>query len=73
MIAALDDAAAFDHENLIGAADRGKPVSDDKGGAALHELSEAGLDHPFGLGVERTGSLVKNEDARLGQQRPGDG
>jgi hypothetical protein len=33
--AALDDLAAFEHQDLIGAADRGESVRDDEGGAAV--------------------------------------
>ncbi len=35
--------------------------------------AEAGLDHGFGLGVERTGGLVEDEDARVGEDGAGDG
>ena len=38
---ALDDAAGFDHQDLIGAADGREPVRDDERGAALHQVSEA--------------------------------
>ena len=73
MVAALDNEAAFDDKNLIGAADGGEPVGDDEGGAALHELVEAGLDHGLRFGVERAGGFVENEDARLGKKGAGDG
>ena len=36
--AALDDLALLDHQNLVGAADGGKPVGDHERGAALHQV-----------------------------------
>ncbi len=64
MRAALDDAAAFDHQDLIGAADGREPVGDDERRAALHQVREALLDQRFGFGVEAGRRLVENEDAR---------
>ncbi len=63
----------LDNENLIGAADRGRAVSDHECGAALHKLVEAVLNHGFRFGVERAGGLVEDENARLGQQCACDG
>ena len=73
VVAALDDEAAFDDEDLVGAADGGEAVGDDEGGAADHELVEAGLNHGLGLGIERAGGFVEDEDAGLGEQGAGDG
>jgi hypothetical protein len=50
-----------------------KPVGDDEGRAPLHQLAQPGLDHGLGLGIERTGGLVEDEDARLRQQGAGNG
>ena len=49
--APLDDLAGFQHENLVGAADRGKPMRDDKRGAALLELLQPLLDERLALAV----------------------
>src|SRR5579863_6767676 len=65
VVAALNDSSLLHDQDLVGAADGGEPVGDDEGGAVLHELRESGLDHGLGLGVERTGGLVEDEDARL--------
>ena len=73
MGAAFDDLALLDDEDLVGAADGGEPVRDDEGRAALHEVAEAVLDHRFGLGVERAGGFVEDEDARVGEDGAGDG
>jgi hypothetical protein len=48
-------------------------VGDDEGGSALHQEVEAALDQGFGLGVERTGGLVQDQDARVGEDGAGDG
>ena len=71
--AALDDVSLLDDQDLVGAADGGEAMGDDKGGAALHEEVEAVLDHGFGLGVEGAGGFVENEDARVGENGTGDG
>ena len=47
----LDDSSLLHDQDLVSAADSGESVGDDEGGAVLHELSKAGLDHGFGLGV----------------------
>src|SRR5208337_3004551 len=71
--AALDDKPLLHHKNLIGAADGGEAVRDDKGGAPAHQLCKAALDHGLRLGIERAGGLVENEDARLCQESARDG
>src|ERR1700743_2062592 len=48
-------------------------MRDDEGGAALHEVAEAMLNHRFTLGVEGARSFVEDEDARIGENRSGDG
>ena len=73
MGAALDDAAGFDDEDLIGAADGGEAVGDDEGGAAAHQVRKAFLNEGFGFGVEAGGGFVENQDARVGQDGAGDG
>src|ERR1700736_818484 len=70
--AAFEDLALFDDQDLVGAADRREPVGDDEGGSALHQEVEAALDQGFGLGVERAGGLVQDQDARVGEDGPGD-
>ena len=48
-------------------------MGDDEGGAALHQVAEAGLDHGLGFGVQGAGGLVEDEDARVGKDGAGDG
>ena len=62
----------FDHQNLIGPADGGKAVRDDKSGAAAHQVGETLLDHGFGFGIEAGSRFVENQDARVGQDGAGD-
>ena len=73
MSAAFDDAAGFDDQNLIGAADGGEAMRDDERGAAAHQVREAFLDHGFGFGIEAGGGFVENQDARIGEDGAGDG
>ena len=47
------DAAARDHENAVGAADRAEPVGDDETDAAGEDRLQAALDQLLGLGVDR--------------------
>src|ERR1700686_3202722 len=71
--AALYDLAMFHHQNLVGTANGGKTVRDDKRGASLHQISETLLDHLFGFGVEAGSCLVQNQNLRLSQNRAGNG
>ena len=48
-------------------------VGDDERGAALEQAGQALLDQSLALAVEVAGGLVEDQDARVGQQRPGDG
>jgi hypothetical protein len=73
MGATFEDASLLDDQDLVGAADGGEAVGDDKGGTALHEEVEAALDEGFGFGVEGAGGLVEDEDTGVGQDGAGDG
>src|SRR6185437_6632504 len=73
MAAALDDLAVLEHQDLVGVDDGGEAVGDDERGTVLRDLAQAGLDLALGLGVERRGRLVADEDARLLEDDAGDG
>ena len=60
--AALDNAAVFQHQNLVGIANSAQPVCDDKTGATAHESLEGLLDESFGGGIDTGSGLVENED-----------
>src|SRR5262249_30068359 len=44
MSSCLDNPAVLHYQDLVGIPDSGKAVGDHKGGAAAHEMREAGLD-----------------------------
>ena len=67
MRAALDDLAAFQHQNLIGAANRRQPVGDDEGRPPGAQRPQAVLDERFALAVEARRRLVEDEDAGIRQ------
>ncbi len=52
---------------------RRQTVRDGDDGAPLGDAVDVGVDDGLGLGVERAGGLVEDEDLRVGDQRPGDG
>src|ERR1700733_5005159 len=60
VIAAFDDAAGFDDQNLVGAAHGGEAVGDDEGGAAAHEVAQTFLDERFGFGVQAGSGFIEN-------------
>src|SRR6185503_15772452 len=70
--AALDDAPALEHEDLVGRADGREAVRDHEGRAAAPQARERVLDVALALAVEARGGLVEDQDARLGQQRARD-
>src|SRR6266851_3642166 len=73
MHAALDRAAAVEHEDLIRPADRGEPVRDDEHRARARQTLERAVDRELELGVEAGRRLVEDQDARPRQHGAGDG
>ena len=71
--AVLDQAAAIERDDAVGAAHGGEPVGDDEHRAALGDLLHVLLDDALALIVERAGRLVEDQDARIGDQRARDG
>ncbi len=49
----LDDAAAFQHDQAVHAADRRQPMGDRDDRAALHQFGELLLDRRLDLRIER--------------------
>ena len=64
MRAAFHDPAGLQHDDLVGIDHGGQPVCDDQRGAALRDLAQRPLDFPLGMGVERTGRLIEQQDRR---------
>lgn len=56
----LNDLAIFDHEDLVGATDRGQSVRDDDGGAPDQSIIQGLLHSHLGLTVEMSGRLVEH-------------
>src|ERR1700720_3251439 len=53
----LDQAPMVEHEDAVGADDGGKPVRNDEGGAAFHDLVERALHECLALRIERARRL----------------
>src|SRR5258708_4451232 len=70
MVAALDDAAGFNDEDLVGVNDGRQAMRDGQGRVPGRHLGEARLDLALGLGVERRGRLVEHEPLRRLQHDP---
>ena len=71
--AALGDSAVFDHQDLVGVADRAEAVGDDEAGAAGHQRGQRLLDEPFVFRVEVAGGFVEDQDVGIGEHGAGDG
>ena len=71
--AALDDAAAVEHQDAVAIDDAGEAMRQDQRGASVHQPVERLLDHRLVLGVDRGQRLVQHQDRRVAQQRAGDG
>ncbi len=69
--ALLDDLAFVDHDDAVGVAYGVEAVRDDEHGAALADGFHVVMDDAFGFVVERAGRFVKNQDAGMGDERPG--
>ena len=61
MAAPLDDTALFQHHDAIRIADGGQAVSDNKGGAAIHQAIHAPLHQCLGAGINGGGRLVQDQ------------
>ena len=73
MTALFNDLAILDDDDVVRVADGGETVSDDEAGASFHEPQEGFLDAGFGACVHAGGGFVENENARIGQDRAGNG
>src|SRR5882672_1927599 len=70
---ALNNPPAFDHQNLLGAPNRRKPVRNHKRGAPAHQVAQPLLNQRFGFGIEARSRFVENKYARVGKNRTRDG
>src|SRR5882672_7002397 len=69
--APLHDPSFRHHDDEIGMLDGGEPVGDHEDGAMRHQPIDRFLHEALGLGVERAGGFVEDEDRWIAQQRPG--
>ncbi len=63
--AALDDAPAVDHQNLVGVADGRDAVRHDDRGARAHDPPQAQQNFLFGVSVDGRQRIVQDQDARI--------
>src|SRR5262244_1264037 len=70
--ASLHHFALLDDQDAVGAAHRAQAVRDDEDRSTLADLREIVLDDVLGLIVERARSLVKDQNAWVGDQGPRD-
>ncbi len=71
--ALVEHAAVVDHHDAVGESQRRAAVGHEQGGATLHQLVERSVDLVLDAGVDRRGGVVEDQDARVGEQRPGQG
>gem|GEM_PF-2790813 len=69
----LDDASFIKNQDAIRTAGGIKAMGDHDPGTPTQQILERGADQLFGLGIERGGRLVKDQDRRVFDQRTGDG
>ena len=60
------------HDQPVGFAQRAQAMGDGDRRAALDQVVERQLNLALGLGIDRDGGLVEDQDPRIDQQRPGD-
>src|SRR5213593_1793839 len=68
----LDNPAVVEHDDAVGASDRGQPVSDDEGRSAREEPAQALLDPALGPDIDRRRRLVQDEDPRVREECAGE-
>src|SRR5437773_1244939 len=68
MLAFLDDLSFLDNQNPVRGPHGTEPMRDDEDGAALANLREVALDNGFGLVIEGTGRLIKDQHAGIRDQ-----
>src|SRR3954464_2377119 len=69
MPALLDDLSALDHQDRVGVHDGVQAMRDHDGGAVLAKMLDRLLNLFLGLGIERGGSFIEQDDRRVLDQR----
>src|ERR1700731_4109966 len=70
--AAFNDTAAMQHQNLIGADNGGKAMSDYDGGSVGHEVLKRFLDQALCRRIHAGGGLIQNQNWRILYHPPTD-
>ena len=71
--AAREDAAVLEYRDLVCQRDRREPMGDDDRRPAAHHLAQAGTNPRLRGRVHRRRGVIENEDARVDEERAGDG
>src|SRR6266498_4962168 len=69
----LDQAASLDGDDAVRHPQGGEPMCDDEHRSAARDLRHTLLNNSLALVIERARRLIENENARVGNQRAGDG
>ena len=73
MGALFDDAALFEHHDAAGLADGRNAMRDQNHGAPAHRPGQVRQNALLGQGIHARERVVQNQNARVSQQRAGDG
>ena len=68
--AGFNDAAFFEHDDLVGLEDGVETVRDGEHGASLHESPRGFFEQGLGFGVEAGGGFVEDEERRVHEKCP---
>ena len=71
MCAPFHDTAVPQDDNLIGMADRGYTMRNQQGGSLLHQFSQFAQDTFLRIRVDAGKGIVKDQNARIANQSPG--
>ena len=66
----FNDATVLHHGDAVGRTNGRQPVRDDQRGAPRHQPFERAQERCLGLGIERTGGFVEDENGRVLQHGP---
>jgi len=69
----LDNAAFAEHDRAVGEEHGRETLPGEQNGATCHRGAQVRYEEALGLGVDRGGGLVEDQDARIVQEGAGDG
>ena len=65
MGAPLNNASAFEHQNLIGPQNRGEPMRDNETRAMRHQVFQCLLNQPFRRRIYAGRRFIENQNRRI--------